>query len=426
MIDKDALSIISHLKSNGFMAVLAGGCVRDLLLNNNPNDWDIATNARPEVVERLFSDTIPVGKSFGVIIVKINNKHFEVATFRSDSEVSDGRRPESVFFGDIEADALRRDFTINGLFMDDGKIMDFVGGQKDIKQKVIRFIGDPEKRIEEDSLRLMRAVRFAARLNNFNIDSDTFNSIADNAFKINRVSPERIFQELLKMLRFPNSLRTLKNTNILKEILPEINDMVGCTQPVEFHPEGDVFEHTISVLENLPKKDCLLLGGLLHDVGKPSTRTVEDRIRFNDHPKKGAEIAENILRRLRCANEVIIRVVALVANHMRWMNIKQMKKSKQKRFLGMDHFEDHRDLHRADCLSSNEYMDNLIFADNLKFPPEEIKPKPLINGKDLISFGLVPGPIFKKILSAVETEQLEENLSTKSEAIEFVSNFVGR
>ena len=435
-LNPNALEILATLRVHGFVAVLAGGCVRDMLMGKKPKDWDIATNAVPEKVESLFKHTIPVGKAFGVIIVVIEGENFEVATFRCDkhSSYSDGRRPDSVTFGDMKSDALRRDLTINGLFWDpiarSGEcLIDFVGGKKDLDKKIIRFIGEPEQRIEEDKLRMLRAVRFAVKFE-FPIENISLLAIVANSSDIHKVSQERIAEELLKMLRLHKPRRTLEVLNavgLLGEILPEVSAMIGCKQPPDFHPEGDVMEHTIMVLEHLPKdaSDELLLGALLHDVGKPPTYiVVPDRIRFNCHDTVGAEMATNILTRFRFPNKVVEQVVLLVKNHMKWICVKQMRVSRLKRFLRLERFEDHKALHKADCLSSHGKMDNLEFVNGLNFPPEEIKPEPLVNGKDLISLGITPGPVFREILTMVGNRQLEGVIRGRGTALLFVKEFI--
>lgn len=427
-INDNALHIITTLKHNGFEAVLAGGCVRDMLLGREPNDWDIATNAVPDKVEELFPDTLPVGKAFGVIIVFVNGEQFEVATFRADkfSAESDGRRPDAVVFGDMEADAKRRDFTVNGLFFDpvSETTHDFVGGVSDLHKETLRFIGDPDTRIEEDALRLLRAIRFYGNLG-FVLDRAARHALVENTDKIHRISKERVRDELLKILRSTElgiALRLLQISGLLREILPEVNNMYGCTQPEDFHPEGDVFIHTIKVLENLPQdaSDELLWAALLHDVGKPPTRTVEDRIRFNKHHLVGADLTQDILRRLKMPNDTIDQVASLVKNHMRWMCVKDMRKSKLKRFMQLDNFDDHKALHRADCMASHENLSNLEFVENTNFPPEEIRPEPIIRGQNLIDLGFKPGPLFKEILTAVEDAQLEGDITDKEKALEFV------
>lgn len=427
IMKKKALKIIEKLKEKSYKAVFAGGCVRDELLELKPHDYDIATNATPDQVESLFEKTIPVGKSFGVIIVVVEKEEFEVATFRFDGIYVNGRRPESVSFSSMREDAERRDLTINGMFLDPvkDKVIDFVGGQEDLDKGIVRLIGDPEKRIEEDKLRMLRVIRFATRFD-FEIEEATFNVVRKHAHEITQVSSERIFDELKKMLR-KNSRRVIDllfDTDLISHILPEVKAMDGVQQPPQFH-SGDVLEHTLQTLEFLPENasDELLFGALLHDVGKPPTfRVATDRIRFNQHDTVGFEVAKKILKRFKVSNEFSDRVSALVFNHMRFMSVKKMRVAKLKRFLRMENFEEHMALHKADCLASHGGLDNFDFLMEKKefFPPEEVKPKRLITGHDLIELGFKPGPFFKIVLEAVEDKQLEDEISTKDEAIEFV------
>jgi poly(A) polymerase len=430
-----ALKIINILKDHGHQAVIAGGAVRDMLLGIEPNDWDISTSALPDEVEALFEKTIPAGKNFGVIIVVLDGFEIEVATFRSDSARSDGRRPDSVIFTSMKEDAKRRDLTVNGLFYDpsEDKIIDYVGGQKDIKDKVIRFIGDPDARITEDKLRLMRAVRFSARLD-FEIVPETIEAIKRHTPEVAMVSPERLADELLKILRagnFKRSFDLLFETKLIDYILPEVRAMGGCEQPPEFHPEGDVFIHSMIALENLPNdaSDELLMATLLHDVGKPSTQTFEDRIRFNGHELAGKDISREILKRLKFSNDFTDHVLSLIENHMKFSRVKEMRISRLKRFMAMNKFEEHMALHRADCLSSYGLLDNYEFLlEKLKtFEPEEVKPQKvnlpprLITGNDLLEMGFKQGPIFRTILTDVEDKQLEGTFASKEEALKYVA-----
>jgi poly(A) polymerase len=425
-----ALEIIKKLQAAGHQAVFAGGCVRDRILGITPNDFDIASSATPDVIESLFEKTIPVGKAFGVIIVVLDEHEFEVATFRSDGDSSDGRHPDSVTFSTIEEDAKRRDLSINGLFYDPViGIIDFVGGQKDLDAHIIRLIGNPDDRIKEDRLRMLRVVRFACRFN-FTIDPATFEAVKKHASEISLVSQERIAEELLKILRtrnFKRAMDLLFETGLI-DILPEIKVMKGCEQPVDYHPEGDVLTHTIKALENTPENasDELLMGTLLHDVGKPPTQTFEDRIRFNRHELKGKDLATEILKRLKFSNEFSERVVSLVEHHMRFMCVKEMRIAKLKRFMGFPHFDEHLALHRADCLSSHEDLENYYFCvEKLNaYEPEEIKPPRIITGYDLINFGLKPGPIFSIIIEAVEDQQLEGTIMTREAALEYVKTLI--
>lgn len=430
----DAIKIIKKLNDNGFQAVLAGGCVRDFILGLPSNDYDIATNATPEVIESLFEKTIPVGKSFGVIIVIENGKEYEVATFREDGKYSDNRRPDSVTFGSIEEDAKRRDLTINGIFYDpiNEKYYDFVNGVDDIQRKIIRFIGDANKRIEEDKLRILRACRFSIKFD-FDFEKKSFEAIKNHAHEIQTVSIERISDEFLKILRLRKHKKAfdlLFETKLIDYILPEVTSLQGAEQPSDYHPEGDCLVHTIKTLENLPEdaSDELLMGMLLHDIGKPSTFELLDRIRFNGHDKKGAEITEIILKRMKFSNDFIERVVSLVSNHMKFMAAPIMKMSTFKRFVRQPYFNEHLALHKADCLSSHGSLDNYNFVIKKmnEIPPEKIKPPKLISGKDLLDLGFIQGPIFKTILEDIDDKQLEETIKDRESALLYVKQQYAR
>lgn len=428
-----AIELIRTLRQAGHQAVFAGGSVRDMLLGHEAHDIDIATSATPDQVEALFEHTIPVGKAFGVVIVRPGEGHqFEVATFRTDGEYTDGRRPDSVTFATMREDALRRDLTINGMFFDpiNHHVFDFVGGELDLRNGVIRLIGDPQVRIDEDKLRILRVARFAARFG-FSIDPATRAAVVRNASRISEVSPERVFEELLKILRLRvprKALDLLFELDLIGSILPEVKALKGLEQPPEYHPEGDVLEHTTIALEKLPEdaSDALLVGTLLHDIGKGRTQTFEDRIRFSGHDKVGADMARKIMARFHRSNAFADHVVALVANHMRWMFVEQMRLAKLKRFMGMEFFEDHMELHRADCLSSHEDLRHLEFVKERleSFTPEEIRPPRLVTGHDLIEMGLRPGPRFKELLAEVEVGQLEGMIHSREEALEHVKSLV--
>jgi poly(A) polymerase len=436
MNNKNALFIVQTLNTAGYQGCYAGGFVRDFLLGQQSNDIDIVTNARPEVVESLFPKTLAIGKSFGVIVVIIDNEQFEVATFRSDGDASDGRHPDSVTFSSIEEDAKRRDITINGMYYNPitNQIIDLVGGENDLRSKVVRFIGDPNQRIMEDHLRLMRVVRFAARLD-FVIELETFRAVEKNAELITKVSAERIADEFLKILSVKDkryALELLYQSKILSYILPEVCAMKCCEQPPDFHPEGDVFSHVLLALENLPEDASpeLLMATFLHDVGKPVTQTFEDRIRFNCHDTEGAKIAKNILLRLKFSNEFTDHVISMVSNHMKFMHVQDMRVSRLKRFMNLPKFEEHLALHRADCMASHEKIDNYNFiVEKLKSfvsEPEKnvISKLPrLITGYDLISAGLSQGPLFRTILTDVEDQQLEGVLMTKEEALVYIKKY---
>jgi len=425
-----ASDIVRTLRAAGHSAYLVGGCVRDLELGIPPKDFDVATDATPAEVRRLFPDALLVGAHFGVVLVRRNGAETEVATYRSDHAYADGRHPESVEFEtDPRRDVLRRDFTVNALLLDpeSGEVLDFVGGRRDLERRLIRTVGEPELRFQEDHLRLLRAIRFAARLR-FEIEPATFAAIRRLRESIRRVSPERVRDELIRILIEGEARRgfeLLDETGLLVEILPEVAAMKGVTQPPQFHPEGDVWQHTLLMLEKMrDPTPTLALGVLLHDVGKPPTHRVAERIRFDGHVKVGAEIAERILSRLRFPNEQIRQVVALVANHLRFMDVPRMRESTLKRFLRLDHFEEHLELHRLDCLGSHGKLDTYEFvkAKLDELPPEKLKPPPLLTGDDLIRLGYHPGPSFRRILDAVETAQLESAIHTADDAIAFVQS----
>jgi poly(A) polymerase len=425
-----ALQIVKRIRDNGYEAMYAGGFVRDMLLQKESADIDIATNCPPSMVEQLFEKTLAVGKSFGVIIVIIDGEEVEVATYRQDSMSADGRHPDSVTFCSMEEDAHRRDFTINGMFYDpiEDKIYDCVGGIEDLHAGIIRFIGDPDKRIIEDKLRLLRCIRFSAKLG-FKIDPDSLAAVKRHASEITQVSVERIADEILKILRTGNyrtAINLLFDTGLIDYILPEIRALEKCEQPLDYHPENFVLEHCIRALEALPDtvdvSDELRVAVLLHDIGKPATQTFEDRIRFNGHDLKGKDISREILTRLRFSNEFIERVLALVENHMKFMHVFDMRTSRLKRFLALPHFEEHIALHRVDCLASHGGLDGYNFCiEKLKtFEPEEIRPPKIVTGKHLINMGFKPGPIFREILTDIEDKQLEGVIIDQKEALDYV------
>ena len=449
MLKDFSTSIVQTLRQRGFQAYLVGGCVRDLLLGREPKDYDVATNATPPQVMGIFPETYAVGAQFGVVLVpapeegeergaessvstEASPKSFavEVATFRSDIGYSDGRHPDEVRFSlDPREDVARRDFTINGMLLDpvSGEVLDFVGGRKDLEAGIIRTIGDAERRFGEDKLRMLRAVRFAARFE-YAIEPATFAAVRKLAPQIEVVSRERVRDELTRMLTEGHGRRAfllLDESGLLKPILPEIAAMKGVEQPAEFHPEGDVFVHTLLLLENLPNPCPLTLawGALLHDVGKPATfRVAPDRIRFDSHVEVGVKMAEEICERMRFSNDETEQILALVDNHMRFGHVTRMKESTLKRFLRMPGFDEHLALHRADCLASHRNLATyeLIQQKRAEIPPEKMRPSPLMTGDDLISEGRVPGPEFREILSAVEDAQLEGRLASRDAALEFV------
>jgi len=404
--------------------------VRDILLSREAADYDVATSATPEQVMDIFPQTWAVGAQFGVVLVPADSGTVEVATFRSDIGYSDGRHPDEVHFSsDPCEDVQRRDFTINGLLLDPetNEILDYVGGRADLSARIIRAIGDPERRFTEDKLRMMRAVRFAARFG-YEIEPATLTAIQKLAPQIHQVSRERVRDELTKMLiegHARDAFLLLDHTGLLKEVLPEIFAMKGVEQPPQFHPEGDVFIHTLLMLEKLPvgASPTLAWGALLHDVGKPTTfRVAPDRIRFDRHVDVGEKITEAICRRLRFSNHETEQILALVHNHMRFADVERMKESTLKRFLRLPRFEEHLALHRLDAESSNGILTyyNFVREKLDSFGPAAMRPVPLVTGNDLIAAGLEPGPRFKEILSAVEDGQLEGRFQSRKEALEFV------
>ena len=430
-----AIAIASELRSRGHQAWLVGGCVRDLVLGREPKDYDIATDAPPEEVLALFPRAQLVGAQFGVVLVD----GVEVATFRSDHSYEDGRHPtEVVFEKDPRQDVLRRDFTINALLLDpavldssspsyssSSQIVDFVGGLADLRAGIIRAIGNPLQRFEEDHLRMLRAVRFAARFQ-FEIEPATLAAIQQLHANILKVSPERIRDELVRILIEGGARRgfeLLDATGLLKDVLPEVAAMKGVAQPPQFHPEGDVWTHTLIMLEGLrAPSPALALGVLLHDVGKPGTFRVADRIRFDGHVELGERIAREILNRLRFSNAEIEQVIALIANHMRFSHVHQMRESTLKRMLRLNRFDEHLELHRLDCASSHGHLENYEFA-KTKFEqaaPEELRPPRLVTGDDLIAAGYRPGPEFSRMLEAAEDAQLEARIQSKEDGLELV------
>jgi poly(A) polymerase len=438
-----SITIISTLRKQGYQAYLVGGCVRDILLGREPADYDVATDATPDEVMRIFPDAYGVGAQFGVVLVPLpaaavasnvsnpQSTTVEVATFRSDIGYSDGRHPDEVrFTKDPREDVQRRDFTINGMMLDpiSNEVLDFVGGQKDLTVKIIRCIGEPELRFGEDKLRMLRAVRFATRFG-FEIETATFSAIRKLAPQIRQVSRERVRDELTKMLtegQARSAFQLLDGSGLLHEVLPEIEAMKGVEQPPQFHPEGDVFVHTLLVLENLPHpcSTALAWGALLHDVGKPATfRVAPDRIRFDGHVDVGVKMAEEICQRLRFSADDTQQILALVDNHMRFGHAMRMSESTFKKFVRMPHFDEHLELHRLDCQASFGDLTTYDFTRNkmAAMTPEAMRPVPLVTGDDLIAMGHMPGPSFKAILSAVEDGQLEGRLRDREEALQFVA-----
>lgn len=446
--EQAALEVVARLRSAGFQAYYAGGCVRDLLLGHEPADFDVATDAQPEVVLNMFPRTFAVGAHFGVVLVASEESGrenvTEVATFRSDGAYSDGRRPDEVrFSGSAEEDVQRRDFTINGMLMDPvllahppetvvsgnlgSAVLDFVGGRSDLASGLVRAIGDAHARFIEDKLRMLRAVRFAARFR-FDIEAGTAAAIRAHAAEIVQVSHERVRDELTRMLtegRAKRAFELLNETGLLHWVLPEIERMQGVEQPPQFHPEGDVWIHTLLLLEKL-EAGCtptLAWGALLHDVGKPATfRRAPERIRFDGHVEVGVKIAEDICGRLRFSNEDTSQIISLVENHMRFGDVAKMKHSTLKRFFRLPRFDEHLALHRLDCLSSHGGLELYDFARERyeSMPMEALRPVLLVTGRDLIATGYRPGEAFKEMLRVAEDAQLEGQIRTREEGLALV------
>ena len=456
-----AKEIVATLQHAGFAAFWVGGCVRDFLLGREPQDFDIATDAKPEQVEKLFSKTIPVGKKFGVVIVVENGIQFQVATFRAEADYQDGRRPEKIEFANAEADASRRDFTVNGLFYDPltEKIHDWVGGEKDLRAKIIRTIGKPEERFGEDRLRMLRAVRFAAQLN-FGIEPETFAAIKTLAPKIKIISAERVRDELIKLFAPPpgapassrrvaeilgenagkmpalpaaaRGLVLLRDSGLLEHILPELAATVHCEQSPDFHPEGSVFNHLCLMLEKMPAgaSESLPWAVLLHDIAKPVTAerdAATGKIHFYGHEKVGAEMADKILQRLKFSNSQIEEIVACVLHHMQFKDVKQMRKATLRRLLMRETFPLELELHRLDCLGSFGDLEHFNFlvaqAEELKHQPQ-IRP-PLLTGDDLMSLGVKPGKALGAMLAEIRELQLADELKTPDEARAWVKTESG-
>lgn len=426
--ERRARQVVRRLREAGYIAYFAGGCVRDRLRGVEPADFDVATDARAEEVQQLFPRTVAVGAQFGVVLVLIEGQAIEVATFRTDVEYIDGRHPAEVRFSTPEEDARRRDFTINGMFLDPetGEIIDYVGGREDIERKIIRAVGDPLTRFQEDHLRMLRAVRFAAALD-YRIEPRTFSAIRQLAPSIARISWERIGEEVLRILTegaARRGIELLDAGGLLEHILPEVKALQGVEQSPEFHPEGDVYTHTLLVLEQLRQPtETLALAALLHDVGKPACMAREgERITFRGHCEVGEKMAVEVCKRLRRSRYVWERVGYLVRNHLRAIQAPRMRKSTLKRFLAEEGIDELLELLRMDAAASNGKREFYEFcrAKQRELGAEQIKPSPLIRGRDLVDLGYVPGPIYKQILAAVDEKQLEGELNTREEALEWV------
>ena len=425
-----AAEIVRRLQNAGFAAFWVGGCVRDFLLGREPGDYDIATDARPEQLEKLFRRTLPVGRKFGVMVVVEGEHQFQVATFRAEADYRDGRHPGLVSFSDAKADALRRDFTINGLFYDPvGKqLHDWVGGETDLRARIIRTIGSPAERFAEDHLRLLRAVRFATQLD-FSIDPETFAAVQTAAAKIRDISPERIREELVKLFQPPHAARglvLLHESGLLAQVLPEIAATIGCEQSPDFHPEGAVFDHLVLMLRHLQSHADPLLAwaALLHDVAKPVTASRDPAtgsVHFYGHERIGAEMAAEILERLRFPRKQIDAVVDAVRYHMQFKDAPEMRKSTLRRMLMRDTFPLELELHRLDCVGSHGRLDVYDYlveqAKALEQQPE-IRP-PLLKGDDLLALGMKPGPALGALLAEIREKQLQDELRTPAEAREW-------
>ena len=436
-VERVAKKIAKQLSDEGFTVYFAGGCVRDSLVGREAHDYDLVTDATPEQVQTIFPKTDAVGAHFGVILVREEGMHFEVATFRTDGSYKDSRRPESVEYSNPEEDAQRRDFTMNGLFQnpESGEVIDFVGGQADLENGILKAIGDPEKRFQEDALRLLRAVRFATILE-FEIESTTWEAVCKSSSLLKNIAIERIQVEFSRIITSANRRRGIEllvESGLIKYFLPEVLDLIGCEQPPQFHPEGDVYIHTCMMLEMLGDDEVdltLALSVLLHDIGKPATFSYDEeagRIRFNGHESVGAEMSEVILRRMKYSNETIEDVRVMVANHMKFMHVMDMRISKLKRFMSRATFEHEMELHRVDCASSNGILENYHFVKEKReeFANQPLIPEPLVKGKDLMELGFQPGPQFKEILTAVQNEQLEGKIVDSKEAIAWVKEQYG-
>jgi putative nucleotidyltransferase with HDIG domain len=426
-----AREIVQRLETAGFRAFWVGGCVRDVLLGREPQDYDIATNARPADMERLFPHTIPVGRQFGVLVVVEQGLQFQLATFRAEADYRDGRRPDTVVFADAEADARRRDFTVNGLFYDPlaGELHDWVGGRSDLAARLIRTIGAPEERFAEDHLRLLRAVRFAAQLD-FEMETATLAAVRRLAPRLTTISAERVRDELIKLFTPPHAARglvLLRDSGLLEHVLPELAATVACAQSPAYHPEGTVFEHIRLMLEQLPVPcpESLPWAVLLHDIGKPPTAATDPAtggIHFYGHEKVGAEMARVILERLRFPGKQIAEIAACVLHHMQFKDVRQMRQATRRRMLLRDTFPLELELHRLDCLGSHGSLDHYEFmqAEAADLARQPALHPPLLNGHDLIALGVPPGAGLGRLLHELRDQQLQGDLASPDQAREWV------
>jgi poly(A) polymerase len=428
-----AIAIVKRLREKGYESYLAGGCVRDMLLGKPPQDYDITTSARPEAVADLFPQTVPVGAQFGVMLVVVDGEPFEVATFRHDGPYLDGRHPSEVRYGSLKEDILRRDFTINGMVYDpvEERVIDLVEGRADLKRRSLRAIGDPPARFEEDRLRMVRAVRLAAGLD-FTVEEKTLAAIRTLAPTVGRIAWERIGDEVTRVLTEGGARKgfeLLEATGLLREIMPEISAMQGVEQSPDYHPEGDVFTHTMLLLSHLQTPtETLAYGCLLHDVAKPAClRREGERLTFYGHTEKGAEMAEEILKRLKRSRATWERVAYLVRNHLRHLQAPNMRLSTLKRFLGEAGIDELLELTRIDALSSNGDLQYYSFCKQKieDFKEEGIHPAPLLRGRDLLALGFSPGPGFSEILKQVEEAQLGGELNSREQALAWVARHYG-
>ncbi len=432
VVDEGARCVLETLQRAGHQALLAGGCVRDLLMGIAPKDWDIASDASPEQVRQLFARTIDIGARFGIVVVVLEQGHYEVARFRRDGPYTDGRRPEHIEFAAAQEDALRRDFTINGLFYDSqtDEIIDYVGGRADLERGVVRAIGAANKRFAEDYLRLLRGVRFAARFS-FALEPETYKALCQLAPCIAQTSAERVAEELTRLLTeggVVRGLQLLMDTGLLAVLLPEVAALRGVEQPPEFHPEGDVWTHLLLVMGQLQEPSPeLAWAALLHDIGKEPTFEIGDRIRFNRHDAVGAEMAAAICKRLRMSKARSERICDLVAQHMRIRNVRDMRESKRKRFLRQESFPQLLELHRADCMGCHGKLDLYAYCveQMAAVGPEKWRPERLLSGRDLLGLGMRAGPRMGLVLDRLEDAQLEGQIATRDEAIAWVRRRYG-